>query len=232
MIPKIGRGDRTRGLLGYLFGPGQVEEHTDPHLVGSWDGFAPDPGRDPNPDADREVTLSRLAAALDLRVKQAGDRAPAEHVWHCSVRTAPGDRTLSDQEWNGIAQRILHAVDIAPKDDPDGCRWVAVRHADDHIHILATMVRGDLRRPRMNYDKKQAQAECRAIETGDGPAPPPRRETAPPPRTPPAPNASKPNAPADPRLHARRSAKPSARPSPEPPARRSSSPGCAKRACA
>ena len=180
MIPKIRRGSRTRGLLAYLFGPGKNEEHTDAHLVGSWDGFAPDPGRDPNPDADPNATLSRLAAALDLRVKQAGDRAPAEHVWHCSVRTAPGDRTLSDQEWNGIAQRILHAVNIAPQDDPDGCRWVAVRHADDHIHILATMVRGDLRRPRMNFDKKQAQAECRAIEeemglrrlhAGDGTAP-------------------------------------------------------------
>ncbi|WP_042419736.1 relaxase/mobilization nuclease domain-containing protein [Streptacidiphilus anmyonensis] len=164
MIPKIRRGNRTRGLLAYLFGAGKHEEHTDAHLVGSWDGFAPDPGRAPNPDADPDITLSRLAAALDLRVKQVGDRAPAEHVWHCSVRTAPGDRTLSDEEWNGIAKRILHAVNIAPKDDPDGCRWVAVRHADDHIHILATMVRGDLRRPRMNFDKKQAQAECRAIE--------------------------------------------------------------------
>ncbi|MEY9841731.1 mobilization protein [Streptacidiphilus sp. EB103A] len=180
MIPKIRRGSRTRGLLAYLFGPGKNEEHTDAHLVGSWDGFAPDPSRDPNPDADPNATLSRLAAALDLRVKQAGVRAPAEHVWHCSVRTAPGDRTLSDQEWNGIAQRILHAVNIAPKDDPDGCRWVAVRHADDHIHILATMVRGDLRRPRMHFDKKQAQAECRAVEeemglrrlhAGDGTAP-------------------------------------------------------------
>ena len=164
MVPKIRRGSRTHGLLVYLYGPGKRDEHTDPHLVGSWDGFAPDPGRDTSPDPDPKVTLARLAAALDLRVKQAGTKAPAEHVWHCSVRTDPGDRTLTDAEWNTVARRLVHAVNLAPEGDPDGCRWIAVRHAQDHIHILATMVRGDLRRPRMNYDVKKAQAECRRIE--------------------------------------------------------------------
>ncbi|MDT0464782.1 relaxase/mobilization nuclease domain-containing protein [Streptomyces gibsoniae] len=166
MVPKIRRGSRTHGLLVYLYGPGNRDEHTDPHLVGSWDGFAPDPGRDTSPDP--KATLARLAAALDLRVKQAGDKAPTEHVWHCSVRTDPGDRALTDAEWNTVARRLVHAVSLAPEGDPDGCRWVAVRHADDHIHILATMVRGDLRRPRMNYDFKKAQAECRRIERDMG----------------------------------------------------------------
>ncbi|WP_328946384.1 mobilization protein [Streptomyces sp. NBC_00250] len=160
MVPDIGRGSRTHGLLVYLYGPGRREEHTDAHLVGSWDGFAPDPGRDTDP----QVTLARLTAALDLRVKQAGDRAPAKHVWHCSVRTAPGDRRLSDEEWNAVAQRIVHATGIAPAGDPDGCRWIAVRHAEDHIHIVATLVRGDLRNPRLNYDFNKAQAVCRRIE--------------------------------------------------------------------
>ncbi|MEU0629136.1 mobilization protein [Streptomyces sp. NPDC005989] len=164
MVPKIRRGSRTHGLLVYLYGPGKRDEHIDPHLVGSWDGFAPDPGRDTSPDPDPKVTLARLVAALDLRVKQAGTKAPAEHVWHCSVRTDPGDRNLTDAEWNTVARRLVRAVNLAPEGDPDGCRWVAVRHADDHIHILATMVRGDLRRPRMNYDFKKAQAECRRIE--------------------------------------------------------------------
>ncbi|MEV1046106.1 relaxase/mobilization nuclease domain-containing protein [Streptomyces sp. NPDC049916] len=164
MVPDIGRGSRTHGLLVYLYGPGRREEHTDAHLVGSWDGFAPDPGRDTGLDPDPKVTLARLTAALDLRVKQAGDRAPAKHVWHCSVRTAPGDRRLDDEEWNAVAQRIVHATGIAPDGDPDGCRWIAVRHAEDHIHIVATLVRGDLRNPRLNYDFNKAQAECRRIE--------------------------------------------------------------------
>ncbi|MEU4029732.1 relaxase/mobilization nuclease domain-containing protein [Streptomyces anulatus] len=164
MVPDIGRGSRTHGLLVYLYGPGRREEHTDAHLVGSWDGFAPDPGRDTGLDPDPKVTLARLTAALDLRVKQAGDRAPAQHVWHCSVRTAPGDRRLDDEEWNAVAQHIVHATGIAPAGDSDGCRWIAVRHAEDHIHIVATLVRGDLRNPRLNYDFNKAQAECRRIE--------------------------------------------------------------------
>ncbi|MFC4035804.1 relaxase/mobilization nuclease domain-containing protein [Streptomyces polygonati] len=164
MVPKIRRGSRTHGVLAYLFGPGKRDEHTDPHLVGSWDGFAPDPGRDASPDPDPKVTLARLAAALDLRVTQAGTAAPAQHVWHCSVRTDPGDRILSDAEWSTVSRRLVQATGLAPDGDPDGCRWVAVRHAEDHIHIVATMVRGDLRRPRMNYDFKKAQAECRRIE--------------------------------------------------------------------
>ncbi len=47
MIPRIHkRGQRTLGLLHYLYGLGKFEEHTEPHLVASWDSNAPDPGRD------------------------------------------------------------------------------------------------------------------------------------------------------------------------------------------
>ncbi|MEV6328504.1 mobilization protein [Streptomyces sp. NPDC051909] len=159
MIAKIGKpGHKTRGVLNYLYGPGRANEHTDPHLVASWDGFAPDPGRDP------DATLAQLATALDLRVKQAGHKAPKSHVWHCSIRTAPEDRHLTDDKWAAIARRVLDATGIAPDGDPDACRWIAVRHADDHIHIVATKVRGDLRPPRNWNDFVRADKELVAIE--------------------------------------------------------------------
>ncbi|MFF9979546.1 relaxase/mobilization nuclease domain-containing protein [Streptomyces erythrochromogenes] len=159
MIAKIGKaGASTHGVLRYLYGAGRANEHTDPHLVGSWDGFAPDPGR------DEAATLAQLATALDLRVKQAGDQAPDKHVWHCSVRAAPEDRILSDEDWAVIARRVLNATGIAPAGDPDACRWVAVRHADDHIHIVATKVRGDLTPARHWNDRPRADKELVAIE--------------------------------------------------------------------
>ncbi|MFI5748878.1 relaxase/mobilization nuclease domain-containing protein [Streptomyces sp. NPDC051644] len=159
MIAKIGKaGANTQGVLRYLYGPGRANEHTDPHVVASWDGFAPDPGR------DEAATLTQLATVLDLRVKQAGDRAPDKYVWHCSVRTAPEDPALTDEQWAASARRILNATGIAPSGDPDGCRWVAVRHADDHIHIVATKVRGDLTPPRNWNDYLRADKECAAIE--------------------------------------------------------------------
>lgn len=76
----------------------------------------------------------------------------------------PGDRYLSDAEWGEIARRIVHAAGIAPDGDPLACRWIAVRHADDHIHIVATTVREDGRRPRIHNCGMRAQAEARAIE--------------------------------------------------------------------
>ncbi|RKE20030.1 relaxase/mobilization nuclease domain-containing protein [Streptomyces sp. TLI_171] len=163
MIPSIkAPGNNTRGLLAYLYGPGRQDEHTDPHIVGS---FSPlglrDPGRDPG------ATLTQLARILDepvnLRNSGFGKKATG-HVWHCPVRAAPGDRHLSDAEWGEIARRTVHAAGIAPDGDPHGCRWIAVRHADDHIHILATTVREDGRRPKLHGSAKRAQAEARKIE--------------------------------------------------------------------
>ncbi|MFI1534523.1 relaxase/mobilization nuclease domain-containing protein [Streptomyces anandii] len=162
MIAKISRGKDTAGLIRYLFDTKKAKDHTDPHLVASWDGFAPDPGR----SDDFAATKKLLVADLDLYVKQARrhDRAPELHVWHCSVRAATTDRHLSDEEWADIARRVVAATGIAPQDDPDGCRWVAVRHAPDHIHIAATKVRGDLSTARHWNDYLTADRELAMIE--------------------------------------------------------------------
>ncbi|WP_435272044.1 relaxase/mobilization nuclease domain-containing protein [Streptomyces parvulus] len=159
-------GSHTRGVLVYLFDKGSANEHTDQHIVASWDDFIPDPG--PWDSPGHKQRLAQLTKALDLRVEQAGDKAPEGHVWHCSVRAAPEDRILTDAEWATIAKRMVHATGIAPQGDPDGCRWVAVRHADDHIHIVATKVRGDLRPPRNWNDYRRAMAELTRIEQDFG----------------------------------------------------------------
>ncbi|QCX77208.1 hypothetical protein C9F11_17780 [Streptomyces sp. YIM 121038] len=162
MIAKISSGKSTAGLIRYLYDTKKAKDHTDPHLVASFDGFAPDPGR----ADDFTVTKKLLVADLDLHVKQAErlGRAPERHVWHCSIRAAETDRHLSDEEWADIARRIVAATGIAPADDPDGCRWVAVRHAPDHIHIAATKVRSDLRTARHWNDYFTADRELAAIE--------------------------------------------------------------------
>ncbi|MFC8859234.1 relaxase/mobilization nuclease domain-containing protein, partial [Streptomyces sp. NPDC057144] len=160
MIPSVNSsGSRTIGLLAYLYGPGKHEEHTDPHLVASFDGMSPDPGRDPN------ATLTDLQQLLDQPVMALAKHArPAKHVWHTSVRAATGDRILSDEEWAGIARRIVAATGIDPGDRQPGCRWAAVRHAEDHIHIVATLVTEDGHRPDDYRSGARAQAEARLIE--------------------------------------------------------------------
>ncbi|CDR10495.1 relaxase/mobilization nuclease domain-containing protein [Streptomyces iranensis] len=164
MVPDISLGGRTYGLLAYLYGPGRRDEHVDAHLVASWQlELAPDPGRDP------EATLKQLQERLDLPVQAVPEhRRPKRHVWHCPVRTDPGDRHLSDAEWAEVARRVVHATGIAEEGDDQACRWIAVRHADDHIHIVATLKRQDGRSPRRHNDYNRAQAECRAIEADFG----------------------------------------------------------------
>ncbi|WFB08203.1 relaxase/mobilization nuclease domain-containing protein [Streptomyces sp. LX-29] len=159
-------GSNTRGLLAYLYGPGRHDEHIDPHIVA---GFAmlgmPDPGRDEN------ATLTELGRYLDepvrLRNNEFGKKI-TDHVWHCPVRAAPGDRYLSDTEWAEIAHRIVEAAGIVPVGDDLACRWIAVRHADDHIHILATTVREDGRRPKLHDSGIRVGDACREIEKDYG----------------------------------------------------------------
>ncbi|MDX3402965.1 relaxase/mobilization nuclease domain-containing protein [Streptomyces sp. ME01-18h] len=159
-------GSNTRGLLAYLYGPGKHDEHLDPHIVA---GFAmlgmPDPGRDEN------STLTDLARYLDepVRLRNGEFGKPVtDHVWHCPVRAAPEDRYLSDAEWGEIAQRIVEAAGVAPAGDDLACRWIAVRHADDHIHILATTVREDGRRPKLHDSGFRVGDACREIEKDYG----------------------------------------------------------------
>lgn len=160
MIAKIMKpGQSTRNTIAYLYKTGP--DHTDPHLVAAWDELVPDPGRTDNP----KQSLAQLVQALDLRVKQAGDRTPKGHVWHCAIRAAPEDPILTDEQWAEVARRIVHATGIAPTGDPDGCRWIAARHAPDHIHIVATKMRGDLRRPRHWNDYHRADTELAKIES-------------------------------------------------------------------
>jgi len=163
VIPKISHGTgRIYPLIRYLYGPGKHNEHTDQHLIASWNDYAPDPGRNP------QHTVAQLAEQLQQPIAALGDNAPKVTYWHCSVRADPGDRHLDDADWAAIARRMVQAVGIAAEGDTTACRWVAVRHADDHIHIAATLVRQDGRRAGLEFDKRKAQAEARRIEKDYG----------------------------------------------------------------
>src|SRR5674536_287142 len=56
------------------------------------------------------------------------------------------DRHLADEQWRDIAATYLDRIGLAPRGDDLGVRWVAVRHADDHVHVVATLARQDGRR--------------------------------------------------------------------------------------
>ena len=164
LIPAIHpRGTNVGGLLRYLFGPGKHEEHINPHLVAAWSGPDQLPSLEPQIRASGRHDIQALARLLEQPVR-AGRNPPQKFVWHTSVRNHATDRILSDSQWAHIAAEIVAAVGIAPHGDPDAVRWVAVRHADDHIHIVATLVRQDGETAWAWNERLKAQAAARDLE--------------------------------------------------------------------
>ena len=163
MIGKVGpRGGRVSGLMYYLFGPGRNEEHTDPHLIAGWRHPAE---LEPPLRQDDHRDFRHLSGLLQQPHDALGDRGFDLPVWHCSVRAAPGDRMLSDDEWAQVACQIMHRTGLAPYGQEDeAVRWVAVRHAADHIHLVAVLARQDGSRPRLWNDYYRIGEACRAAE--------------------------------------------------------------------
>jgi hypothetical protein len=50
-------------------------------------------------------------------------------VWHVSLRAAPRDKVLSDEEWAQVARDVMNRTGLSPDgEEDDAVRWIAVRH--------------------------------------------------------------------------------------------------------
>jgi hypothetical protein len=175
VIGKVLRGRNDQRLLYYLYGPGQANEHTDPHLVA---GFGDPAELEPEHRPGGTRDFRRLAGLLEQPLAALAGPGHAQPVWHCAVRAAPEDQMLSDAEWAQVAARVMHRTGLAAEGDDLGVRWVAVRHAADHIHLVATLARQDGTRPRIWNDYYAVREACHDAERRFG-----VRSTAPADRT-------------------------------------------------
>src|ERR1017187_2156062 len=178
MIGKIStpRGGRGAPLLYYPYGPGRREEHTDPHIVAGWRHPAE---LEPPLREDGRRDFRRLFGLLNQPHAAMGTWGFARPVWHCSMRAAPEDKTLSDDEWAQIACDVMDRTGLAPFGEEDAAgRLVAIRHGDDHIHLVAVLARQDGRRPRLSNERYRVRDACLAAEQRYG-----LRSTAPGDRT-------------------------------------------------
>jgi hypothetical protein len=152
----------VREVLRYLLGPGEHDEHRDQRLVAAWAAAAVG-GVAGLPPASSPGAVGRLAGLLEQPVA-AGFNPPAKPVWHCSVHNHPDDPVLSDEQWAQVAATFLDGVGLAKAGDLDAVRWLAVRHADDHVHLVATLVRQDGRTVWPRHDYRCCQSVAREIE--------------------------------------------------------------------
>jgi hypothetical protein len=178
MIGKITapRGVRVEPLIYYLYGPGRFQEHTDPHLIAGWRHPAE---LEPPLRVDGTRDYRRLVGLLNQPQAAVGQWGYARPVWHCSMRAAPGDRMLSDEEWASIARDVMHRTGLSRRgEEDDAVRWIAVRHGADHIHLVAMLARQDRGRPSVHNDRYRVRDACLAAEKRYG-----LRPTAPADRT-------------------------------------------------
>ncbi|MDL4770698.1 relaxase/mobilization nuclease domain-containing protein [Actinomadura xylanilytica] len=164
-----------QGLVRYLYGPGDTGEHRDPHIVA---GFWTPAELEPALLEDGRRDFRRLDGLLSQPLALLGDRNYRKPVWHLPVRAAPEDPILTDGQWAEIAREIMARTGLAADGDDDAVRWIAVRHADDHIHVVATLARTDGVRPEIWNDGYRVRDACRAVEERYG-----LRRTAPADRT-------------------------------------------------
>jgi len=169
VIGRVYRGRKVGGLVRYLYGPGRHNEHQNPHLVASWSGCTPQELAVVEPEwaGLGERDYRGLVAELEApaRYAERGERNP---VWHCPLRTAPVDRVLTDGEWAEVAVDLMHWTGIAPRGDDGACRWVAVRHDEVSIHVVAVLARQDGARAHPANDWHQVRAACLAAEARYG----------------------------------------------------------------
>jgi len=165
----------VRRLLGYLFREGLAGErglsapHSDAHLIAAWDGVD---GLEPSRQADGGRDLGTIAAALNAPLLAAGlgkgEWQQARPVYHLAISAADTDRTLSDGEWADVVAEYVHRIGLAPQGDEEAVRWVAVRHADNHVHVVATLARQDGRRVWPRNDFYRAREASLAVEARYG----------------------------------------------------------------
>ncbi len=177
MIGKVLRsGGSTRGLVRYLFGPGERNEHQAPRLVAGWD----DAGRDDagNVQGIDDAAVRRLSGLLDAPNLAAGggDRS----VYHLILSSAradpdrglPADPALSDGQWADVARDVLRRVGLVDTPDGDDVRWVAVRHDEagaEHVHVVATLAgQASGRRVHPRNDFYRIGEACRDAEARYG----------------------------------------------------------------
>lgn len=153
MIAKITRGSRVGDIAAYLHGPGKANEH---RYAGRTGGVVI------GGNLGREGEENGSRWAQDLRAAQGTRPEIKNAIWQTSLRAAPGDRRLSDQEWADAGQAFAERMGFA--EHP----WVMVRHGEDHVHIVTSRVSetGSVWHARQDYRVAQAAAKQLEQEYG------------------------------------------------------------------
>lgn len=154
VVPK--KGSRTRGLLEYLWGPGEANEHENPRIVAAWDAtFVQDADAPAMDSFERGLLAREMEAPLRMF-----DQDPGKHVYHVPVSIHAHDGELSDEQWAEVATRAAEELGFTETAERAAVPWIAMRHGrssdgNDHIHFVASLYRESGHVPNTHNDFKK-----------------------------------------------------------------------------
>ncbi|QHC68919.1 hypothetical protein GSU68_19570 (plasmid) [Rathayibacter sp. VKM Ac-2759] len=111
------------------------------------------------------------------------------HVWHCTLSLHPDEGKLTDDKWAYVTADFVKQMGLddgatlpydfeAPDSywdmtGPASCRWAAIRHGlsrngNDHVHVVANLVRMDATKVSTWRDNWRSQQTVRRIELAHG----------------------------------------------------------------
>lgn len=170
MIPNVTKGSDPGGLMRYLAGPGDRNEHEFPHLVAGSDGFM-------SWYADQELSAEdaqRIGSELEQPRRVFGTHVQGGHVRHISLSVPRDDGQLGDGKWQTVAEDFMQKMGYIGVEGKSDTRWVAVHHGpsgqngNDHIHLVVNLVRQDGTKAETWKDFPRSQQACREIEQEQG----------------------------------------------------------------
>jgi len=94
-------------------------------------------------------------------------------VYHVSISNPVEDRDLTDAEWAQVAETAAERLGFGEPHSSTGVRWVAVHHGkstagNDHIHLVANMVREDGGKHWLRSDYTVLRAVAKEMEARFG----------------------------------------------------------------
>lgn len=153
MIGKVQRGKSFGPLAAYLFreegrarADGSREQHEDPRVV-----------------AGTVTAREPKEMAREMSEQAATNRRVRTPVFHASLRVPPEERgALDDEEWGRAAESYAERMGF------QNAPWAAVRHADDHVHVIASRVDYDGHTVSASHDFERSRKAVRAVEGEHG----------------------------------------------------------------
>lgn len=165
MIVKVcKRVGNVKGMVSYLMGPGKDRVHTNQHTVSGTINY-------PGPDSTE--LRRQLTADLELHTKMhPGVEVRGGNVYHVVLSLAPNEGPLTDAKWDQVATEFMDKMNMTGQ-GRKSTMWTAVRHGlsgdgNDHIHILANLIRQDGTKVSLHNDMVRASKIAGELERKHG----------------------------------------------------------------